>query len=250
MNILQASPAAVKVCVALQHLRDRHGRDPFPADIVTLSGLTGLSNPTVIRTRHELISMRLLEAAGAAGYYSFPAETEARRPSLDGVKILDTRDCPPRTVLKNEERGGSSSVVGKKNGSRRAVRSIKNLDAAVLNERRAFVVRACERLGTVHNPSYRQYAMAKATRQLKDGHTLDELMEVVDWARREWDAGRRHRSLRNLMYLWGVTQFPVLLSEARAPAVRPEYRIMPPGVERDAWDADLDDRMRKKGLIP
>ena len=69
--LLKRTSAACKVYVAMQALRNVHGQ-PVPASVPLLKELTGLSRPTVIRARAELVYARLLKEAKEPGHYFLP----------------------------------------------------------------------------------------------------------------------------------------------------------------------------------
>mgnify|MGYP001576702862 FL=1 len=236
-EILAASPAAVKTYVALEKLDRESGRPfaAFAASILTLSSLTGLSHPTVVRARQELVAMRLVEEAGTSGYYRLPPVKKVATPKGSRSFSLNTQVIP---LIKGRKKKTSPLAAGD-----------KNLNGLSVEDRRLAVKAACKALGVPETGGYVQMAMKKLYRLLRDGVAVEDAILVARFCRQNYDAGDRFLRRINLLYIWSVGEFPVLLAAAREPAPpRGEYRVTAPGAARDEWDEAHAAKLRERGL--
>jgi hypothetical protein len=119
-----------------------------------------------------------------------------------------------------------------------------------LEDRRACVREACKILRVAETAGYVALAMGKLARLLKDDVTVVEALEVVRYARTEYDAGDRFKQFLSLVYVWSVRNFTPLQAAARTtPSAQKEYSVMKPGPERDDWHEGYREKLRKRGLL-
>ena len=236
------------VYIALRVIQGMEGNvKVFPASNARVASMCNISLPTVASARNRLIRLGLVERVSSGHYMLVGIPWDAWGDKKSPIKKL---------YRPQVSKIPGSSVAAKATKATNAARSstlrrVKNLDERLSTEERREIVReACRILGVKESMQYVRYALGKATAQLNDGATPEELLEVVRWHRKEWDAGReRWRGSHNLMFLWGLTQFPALLACARAKPVdtsRREYRVPGGGADDPVWSEAQREKVARR----
>lgn len=236
------SPSAVKILVALERLSA--GAETFAASASAVEELTGLSHPTVVYARQELIEKKIVETAHPAGYYRILVG--ARPVKKVNTSIPEGNMCVAPVVNNAPVVSARAKVrLGRKVPG---VSGVKSFNGVSLESRREVVTQACKIIGAAPTGRFVQMAMRSLSGLLKDGFSPEDALDVVRFARAKYDGGDRFVKLLNLMYLWSVREFTGLLTAARTtPAGGRKFSVLGDD-EAHAFSEDYQRRVRERGL--
>jgi len=238
VDLLRASPTAVKVYLALQRLAN--GDHPVAAPMALIEKLTCLSHSTVQDAYTELAGMGLLVKLFPPGYYAVKPYSVQKLDTSYGV-------VRPHTHIP----AAWSRASAKTRSTSKPSRGVQKLDHGVsLTERRVAVKDACRILRVPETGRFVQMSMRKLYGLIKDGFSVSDALEVARYCRAEYDRGDRFKARLNLLHIWSAGQFSPLLAAARTtPAYSREFRSNLSQDEEERREADYQRRIREKGLI-
>lgn len=210
---------------------------PFLASIPAIMEKASMSKNAARRGRDELMDAGIIKKVDDRGSFMFLNMRWASEAPGGGVPKRD-RPLPRRG---NPPSAANAAICDMGTEVAQGLRSVPKRDPlkAVARE---LVHRGCAILGIKEGSRYVPYAQAKATSLLRSGATPEELIEVVEWRRKQWNAGDRFQATYNLIVLWGATRFDSLLFAARNGGGkssdtrgRRPYRV--PGGSTPEWEA-------------
>lgn len=248
--LLRLTPTTVKVYLACCYLRNKFGAgETFAATSTALQELTGLSQPTVVQARHELIHVKLLREAHPSGHYEVdlrPAQLFCGHLILgEESKGSDLKPQLPHTATSKLAPLGITSPKRFKHRTA-VVKGGKVFGGLTIEDRRELVSKACVILGSPRTGRYVQMAMKKLSGLLRDGFTADDAIEVARYARARYDGGDRFMPNLNLLYVWSAGHFTPLLTAARTtPFHEKQFSVLDPEAAQ-RFEQDYQRRVRER----
>lgn len=238
----KTSTSAYKVLGAMRVL-SRGEPGPFAASISMIRNITGLTDTTISSARYELV--HIVGVVRSAPNESYVLENQSLQNSP--LHTPEGVPTPSRKRLKPYLK-------------KRVVASRKREDSRKLEERRLdmdkheAVIQACTILGIPRIGKHVSVAQGKLTKRMKDGHTIEEALEVVRWARVQYDTVRRWPKYLNLLYLWGLGMFGEAMAAIKTTPAGPPvgeskgFTTISDPAEREAWRRDFERRAAERGL--
>lgn len=210
MNELELPAGALKLLQALRMLRVQAGTEVFPASLNTLFAVSKLSRPTITTHRQLLTHKGYLQQV-EPGYYR--------------LTVPETKK-PKRVKVRKPKPG----------------------DSLTLEDRREIVHRACRVLGHNETADFSRMCLGLVTKRLRNGATRDELLLVIDYARKVWDRGEsRYSGWLNPLWLWSPRHFGEMLAAAQQDTGDKRKSRKDPMLHfgNEEWQRGLQERARK-----